>query len=220
MHGDIKIRSPLGVRTLAVDETDNPCFREFSHRIGSSLQTVACLARRSEREILNGADQQTALAALRMVQRSVAAIAFVQRLLYSETPQSDATRDFIGSLGAHLKTIHDSPDIDLVIGDTDELPVAQAQTIGLILCELITNALRHGFDEHEAGEIKVSVTELPPGTIRLTVADNGKGYPGIPPSARDRGMGLMREFTADACGRMKLLERDRGMAWQVDLPLR
>ncbi|MBV7265459.1 sensor histidine kinase [Erythrobacter ani] len=210
-------RSQIGV----LEEHQPSCFREFSHRIGSSLQTVAALARRSEREILRGTDPQTALDALRMVQRSVSAIAYVQRLLYIDTPASGATRDLVETLGAHLKAIYDRSGIDIVIADAADLPIAHAQTIGLILCELITNSLRHGFADGECGQVAVAVTHLPPGTIRLTVADNGKGFPGeMPPVAPERGLGLVSEFIGDACGRIKLLKRDRGIAWQVDLPLR
>ncbi|MEL7486093.1 MAG: sensor histidine kinase [Pseudomonadota bacterium] len=192
--------------------------REYGHRVGASLQTVASLAKRSERALLAGADRDVALAALRMVQRSLAAIAFVQHLLYTPTPNTRAMRRFVRSLGAHLKTIYDRKNVDIIIRDAADPPVASAHTVGLILCELITNALRHGFSKDRRGEVVVSIQSLPNGFLRLIVEDNGKGYQGAPPDITVNGLGLVNEFVAGALGSLAPLDRCCGAAWQVDLP--
>lgn len=213
-----KIVGQSGPRNRVSNANEHPCFREFSHRIGSSLQTISSLARRAEREIVNGADEATAVAALRMVQRNVAAIAYIQRLLYINGEQPGAMRELVETLSDHLKTIYDRPDIDVVVTEVADVPTFRAQTIGLVLCELITNALRHGYDKGDPGKLTVAVTALPPGTIRLVVTDDGKGSVRAPVIDDSRGLGLVRDFVADACGDLQRLPTNCGLAWQVDLP--
>jgi two-component sensor histidine kinase len=48
---------------------------------------------------------------------------------------------------------------------------------GLILNELLINAIKHGFPEGRAGVIRVELREQPPDRITLTIADNGVGLP-------------------------------------------
>ena len=49
-----------------------------------------------------------------------------------------------------------------------------ATTIGIIIGELVTNALKHAFPENGAGQIWVRFTETD-GVTTLTVEDDGKG---------------------------------------------
>lgn len=48
---------------------------------------------------------------------------------------------------------------------------------GLILNELVTNALKYAFPDNRAGEILVELSASEDGEIRLRVADNGVGFP-------------------------------------------
>ena len=51
---------------------------------------------------------------------------------------------------------------------------SEAVSLGLIVTELVINALKHGFQEEEEGEILVCYDAQTPGW-RLSVADNGSG---------------------------------------------
>ena len=62
-----------------------------------------------------------------------------------------------------------------------ETSVDRAARIGLFLCEVLTNALRHAYGDAERGEISVSLVHSGPGTdggaggATLSVADDGRG---------------------------------------------
>ena len=49
---------------------------------------------------------------------------------------------------------------------------------GLILNELVSNALKHAFPDGRAGEIRVELTADDERRVALTVGDNGVGFPG------------------------------------------
>ena len=57
------------------------------------------------------------------------------------------------------------------------LNVDQAIPCGLILNELVTNALKYAYPRGEIGEILVTLAESPEGIVSLSVADNGRGLP-------------------------------------------
>lgn len=56
-----------------------------------------------------------------------------------------------------------------------ELDVDTAVPIGLIVNELLTNALKYAFPEGQAGTIKLSLESVDAATLQLRIADNGVG---------------------------------------------
>ena len=57
------------------------------------------------------------------------------------------------------------------------LGLSQAISCGLILNELVTNALKYAFPGSRAGEVLVKLDGSQDGTVELRVADNGVGLP-------------------------------------------
>jgi two-component sensor histidine kinase len=57
------------------------------------------------------------------------------------------------------------------------LSIGQAIPCGLILNELVTNALKYAYPKGGTGEVIVELTESPEGHIRLAVSDQGLGLP-------------------------------------------
>ncbi len=66
---------------------------------------------------------------------------------------------------------------------------------GLILNELISNALKHAFPADRAGEIRIQLGQTASGEIYLRVADNGVGVPPGFDFRRDGHLGLQTIFT-------------------------
>ena len=57
------------------------------------------------------------------------------------------------------------------------LSIERAIPIGLILNELVSNALKHAFSDTRTGEIRVEFCPAGEDEIELTVSDNGIGLP-------------------------------------------
>jgi two-component sensor histidine kinase len=66
--------------------------------------------------------------------------------------------------------------LDLAIDDVP-LGVDRAIPCGLVINELITNSLKHGFKDGGLGRIRVELKKVGDGNLRLTVEDDGIGLP-------------------------------------------
>jgi two-component sensor histidine kinase len=77
------------------------------------------------------------------------------------------------------------------------LEVERAMPLGLIVSELLTNAVRHAYPEGTEGKVEVRVTALPGEEgLEVEVRDHGSGMPGE--EGRDGALGreLVRTFAA------------------------
>lgn len=205
---------------LKISNNVNPqtLLHEISHRVGGSLQIVASLTSQAEREILDNPDPQQSVEALRRVRRHVMTIALVQGLLYGKAPTNGRFSSFVESLGEHLKTIYDRPLIKIQIEERAEIALVHTQPVGLMLCELITNALRHGFDDDAAGTISVTIKHKPPNATCLIVADDGRGFQTPPAIDPHRGLGLVHDLICECGGRMEWLPQEKGAAKLLVIP--
>jgi two-component sensor histidine kinase len=111
--------------------------------------------------------------------------------------------DIVNAFGSeHLRLRTDIAPIDVDI-DT-------ALPLGLIVSELVTNALKHAFEGRESGEVLVRVRQTD-GAGQLTVRDNGCG---LPASARPSatGLGLVELLTRQIDGTLRQKTRPEGGA--------
>ncbi len=150
--------------------------QEMQHRVANSLQIIASVllqsARKSQSEELR--DHLT------NAHNRVMSVAELQRQLAVSSLSDVAMKPYLGqlcqSIGASMIADHDQLSITL---DADESSASSnaSVSIGLIVTELVINALKHAFPGHRHGEIKVGYSDSDTGW-KLTVADDGVGMPG------------------------------------------
>lgn len=97
-----------------------------------------------------------------------------------------------------------------------ELDVDTAVPIGLIVNELLTNALKYAFPDGEQGRITLSLKLLEEKALRLIVADNGIGK-STADSSKGTGFGsqLVRLLTRQLNRRMRV-ETKNGMHYTFE----
>ena len=101
---------------------------------------------------------------------------------------------------------------DLEIGPDAPVP------LGLILNELVTNALQHAFPPGEGGSLDIEVNQDGKGWITLRVADSGQGLPeSMDLDHGGLGFQLVRALT-DQLGGVLELERRRGASFLLSFP--
>jgi two-component system, sensor histidine kinase PdtaS len=149
--------------------------REVHHRVKNNLQVVSSLLNLQASGLDDGPLREEFL---RGKQR-IDSIALVHHKLYGLKDLRSVDLDaFITSLTEALAGIH-HPFSQTVICDvrTNSIRIDQDTAIGLgiILCELVTNAYRHAFPYATGGHIDIQVTNVEGDLHRLVLKDNGIG---------------------------------------------
>jgi two-component sensor histidine kinase len=150
--------------------------REVHHRVGNSLQIVASILALDARKV----HSEEARLHLENARRRILAVAAVQQQL----PTSRDGGNF--ELAAYLRQLCENLTAS-VIGDATRIAIhvqadpgtvssAVAMNIGLIVTELVINALKHAFLPDATGRIVVTYRVEGHGWT-LTVSDNGVGKP-------------------------------------------
>nr|WP_166175133.1 histidine kinase dimerization/phosphoacceptor domain -containing protein [Altererythrobacter segetis] len=150
--------------------------QELQHRVANSLQIIASVLMQSARRV----QSEETRVHLRNAHNRVLSIATLQKQLAvasdDKVPLDPYFTGLCDSIGASM--IDDDGRIALHAGgDKSEVTANVATSLGLIVTELVINALKHAFpDRNQPGEIAVEYRALGTG-FALTVTDNGIGIP-------------------------------------------
>jgi two-component sensor histidine kinase len=119
-----------------------------------------------------------------------------------------------------LESLYGSPGVQISLAVTDvTLESQRATLVGLIVTELVTNALQHGFPPGARGRIEV---ELRPAgdQYELRVTDSGVGMASLMPTVPSAlGLRLVRLYVQRLHGRIDL-EVSGGTRFAITFPVR
>lgn len=190
--------------------------REIHHRVKNNLQLVMSLLNLHARRIRD----PRAEAAFTEARSRINALATLHRRLYeSENLQEVDLRWFLEDLCAELRRggLAGQRDIDLTVSAPDEVIGPDiAVPLGLLVTEAITNAYKHAFQDAERGHIDVTIVRESPGTLVLTVKDNGRGFDPEATELETGGLGrsLIDAFVRQLHGELEI-NSDQGTVVQV-----
>lgn len=180
--------------------------REVNHRVGNSLQLVSSFMSLQLRQLAD----EGARAALREAQARIEAVAHVHRRLYTSGDMATVAMDeylrgLVDELGKSLTNGETAPRLTL---KAEPLSVStdQAVSLGVVVTELVTNAIKYAYAPGSGGEIRV-LLEADHENKRaiLTVEDDGPGLGDGAP----KGTGLgSKIISAMASGLRSALEFD------------
>jgi len=194
--------------------------REVHHRVKNNLAVIGSLL---YLQSTNTQDEQT----LRILQNGrdrVRSMALVHERLYrSEDLASVDFGEYTEELANQLFRNHvlSANTIRLKL-DVEKIPldIDRAIPCGLILNELISNALKHAFPNGRSGEIRISLQKTGNGGLVLSVADNGVGLPdeATLQARRSLGMRLIHSLATQLDTHIEFLRRDPGteVRWSVE----
>jgi two-component sensor histidine kinase len=179
--------------------------REIHHRVKNNFHIVASLLEIQSSFLKN----KEALSAIRESQHRIHSMSIIHQKLYqSETLSTIHMPEYIYELVEYLRDSYSiRKNIAFVLQvDNIHLNQASAITLGLILNEGITNAIKYAFAKNEDGKISISLSSISESHLLLSIADNGQGLPidfdaGIGASM---GMELLQGLTDDLGGRLSI----------------
>jgi len=149
--------------------------QEIQHRVANSLQIIAAVLLQSAKRVTSTETR----AHLEEAHQRVMSVAEVQRHLTSTQGEDVRLRTYFTtlceSLGASM--IRDHNALSLEVKTDDSTAAANISvSLGLIVTELVINALKHAFPDSRIGRITVGYQGRGPNWT-LSVVDNGIGMP-------------------------------------------
>lgn len=151
--------------------------RELYHRTKNNMQVISAFLELQADQY----DDERIIEAFTETKNRIRSMALVHQKLYEAQDLSHVNlKDYItdlvnlltGSFITKPETISFKSNLEDVF-----VVVDVAIPCGLILNELMTNALKYAFPSDRPGEITIDLRRLESGEIRLRVADNGVGVP-------------------------------------------
>jgi two-component sensor histidine kinase len=185
--------------------------REIQHRVANSLQIIASVLLQSARRV----QSQEARGHLQDAHHRVMSIAAVQRQLAVSDLNDVALRPYFiqlcESLGASM--IEDPEKLSINVTVDDSVVAAdKSVSLGLIVTELVINALKHAFPEKRPGTVLVKYSSNGEGWS-LIVTDDGIGMPaGAGAPKPGLGTGIIEALAKNLDAEIKMGDVGRGTA--------
>jgi len=177
--------------------------KEIHHRVKNNLEMVKSLIALQSAQLEDSATKDAMIAS----QNRVQSMGIIHQKLYQGTNLgSIEMKDYFINLGEGiLDTFNAEDKVKIACAMDDlELDVDTAVPIGLIVNELLTNALKYAFPKDAKGQIEISLAKLDAQTLTLKVADNGVGkQQGLAPRGTGFGTQLVSLLTQQLNGKMQ-----------------
>jgi len=193
--------------------------QEVHHRVKNNLQVIASLISMQVRSLRDEASRTALLECGTRVQ----AIARIHDGLYhsrdhGRLPFSELVRGLSADVFEATGVPRERVALDLALEDV-VLPVEKAIPCALILNELLTNALKHGFRDGRRGTIRVELAATGDKAVRLAVGDDGAG---LPPgfdldTSTSLGLQLVRMLSTQLHATLEV-DGARGARFRVTIP--
>ena len=190
--------------------------KEIHHRVKNNLQLISSIIYLKLASI-SQSDIRNFLEDTRQKIRSIALIH--ERLLQTEKLDKVEISDYLGKLIHDLEVTYFRQDLELKI-ETKILDkmigLDTAIICGLIVNELVTNAIKHAFAGRSNGIIEIEFREKNENNFLLSVADNGISLPEhiTPGYTSSFGMQLIDVFVKQLGGTFEII-REKGTKFQI-----
>ncbi len=162
---------------------------EVHHRVKNNLQIVSSLLS------LQAQNSRTADggAVLAEAQNRIRTLALIHERLYASRDMAGVDMaDYLGLLVNRLASTYDQPSRRVRVRvevDKLSLDIDTAIPCGLIVNELVSNSFKHAFPDGREGLVRVRLNRSDNGGYRLSVEDNGVGFPEGLDYARTKTLG-------------------------------
>ena len=174
---DITERKRAENRIRASLAENEVMLKEIHHRVKNNMQVISSLVALQADRLQDAAMREV----LQDVTHRVRSMALVHEKLYQSPDMARVEfAEYAQSLLNYLWRAHGTTASGIrLVTDLDPVAISvnAAVPCGLILNELVSNALKHAFRGRAGGEVTVSLRSSPEGGVCLQVRDNGTGLP-------------------------------------------
>lgn len=185
---DVTVKKKASIEIAESLKEKEVLLKEIHHRVKNNLQVISSILN------LQGSfvDDEKTLNILQESRNRVRSMAIIHEYLYKTKDFSSINfGDYIKNLTHNLIAsyqIGNNIQLDAEIGNVT-VELDQAIPCGLLVNELITNALKYAWSENEKGIIKLVLKEEG-NTVIIMLSDNGKGLPAEFDEIKSETLGL------------------------------
>jgi len=189
-----KVEQSLGDREIQLREMVEEkelLIREVYHRVKNNLSLVVGLVNLQAADL---SDQEDANKMEMVIQRINSIILLNEKLSQASDMKNIDISDYVTELIAGIELMRSGSHPDVEIRYTTVKASFDGKMIipiGLIITELVTNALKYGFDENSQGLIEISLEKKPDDNFLLIVKNNGSPIPDEIDLENPKTLGLM-----------------------------
>jgi chemotaxis protein methyltransferase CheR len=182
-------RAELLVQTEELLRQKEILLQEMQHRVANSLQIIASILLLKARAVTSLETRQH----LQDAHQRVMSVAAVQSHLHSsggidQIEVSSYLSKLCSSLGSSM--IGETQPIEIrVMAEDGKIASDKAVSIGLIVTELVLNAIKYAFPTHRADALVLVTYEINASDWKLVVSDNGGGKIIRDPAMAKGGLG-------------------------------
>ena len=189
----------------------------MSHRVKNSLALVAAQLSLQARASDNG----DARAVLMDAYSRVLTIAGVHDHLWRQYNAN--TIEIAGFLKDLCRKLQETaPDHEVIFsGSRVIIPTDQAVPIGLVVNELVTNALKYAYPHRRGGVVRVNLCKADDGSLTLEVIDHGVGMPAgfdLAAPTKSLGMRLLVNTVRQIDATATVTALDTGTRFEIRIP--
>lgn len=209
-HAEERIKSSLHEKEILL--------KEIHHRVKNNLQIIASLLYLQAQQI----DAPRLIEFFHESQNRINSMAFVHEMLYQSDDYSRVDFGlYVRNLATSLLTSYctDQRQVTLEFAVTDVvMSIDLAIPCGLIVNEIISNALKHAFPAGRPGKIRIGVEQQPEGRYTLELSDDGVGLPpGAWAQTATLGLRLIDRLIRQIDGTLEL-RSDLGTSYCITFP--
>jgi two-component sensor histidine kinase len=182
--------------------------QELQHRVANSLQIIASVLLQNAKQV----DSDETRLHLRDAHLRVMSVAAIQHQLARATIGEVELRpyftDLCRSIGASMIRDHDLLTLDV----TADASIAESDvsvSLGLIVTELVINALKHAFPDQRSGKIVVDYHSSELGWT-LSVSDDGVGMPHATETRSGLGSTIVQALARKLDAAVEIFDTDPG----------
>ncbi len=210
-----KEKEELLARTEELLRQKDVLLREMEHRVANSLQIIASILLLKARSVTSEETRQH----LKDAHQRVLSVAEVQRHLHTEAGLEEI--DVVSYLSKLCSSLASS-----MVGDVQPIAVnvtaqggridsQKAVSLGLIVTELVLNAIKYAFPMEKAKALIQVTYETDGGDWKLTVSDNGAGKPATIVANAGLGTAIVEALVKQLEAKIEVISDSNGTSVSV-----
>jgi two-component sensor histidine kinase len=158
-------------------------FQELQHRVANNMAFVSSLLRLQKRKVM--AAPEMAAEALDEASARLNTMARIHRRLYDPASVELPVGQYLKDICSDLLEATDARNIVVLVDmPAVRLDISRLMILSLLVAEVVTNSLKHAFEDQQNGTIALTLEQLDSEKMALTIRDDGRGMPEVPQPTR------------------------------------